>query len=35
MGVRPDVPTVETIVLLTFYEIIKKEADSKKSRDRL
>jgi hypothetical protein len=23
MGVRPDAPTIETIVLLTFYEIIK------------
>ena len=22
MGVRPDAPTIETIVLLTFYEII-------------
>jgi hypothetical protein len=23
MGVRPDAPTIETIVLATFYEIIK------------
>jgi hypothetical protein len=22
MGVRPDAPTIETIVLVTFYEII-------------
>jgi len=22
MGVRPDAPTIETIVLLTFYKII-------------
>jgi hypothetical protein len=25
MGVRPDAPTIETIVWVTFYEIIKDE----------
>jgi hypothetical protein len=26
MGVRPDAPTIETIVWVTFYEIIKIES---------
>jgi hypothetical protein len=26
MGVRPDAPTIETIVWVTFYELIKNRA---------
>jgi hypothetical protein len=29
MGVRPDAPTIETIVLVTFYEIGKDDRSAK------